>query len=91
MKKKEREAKAAERVAAKERKQQERATAAAQKSRDTLKKGKRTASRSAAKNLTKRCRDADAAVGEPVAPPPSSPPAKTTTRGRTIKLPEKFK
>jgi hypothetical protein len=36
MKKKEREVKAAERVAAKERKQQERATATAQKSRDTL-------------------------------------------------------
>jgi hypothetical protein len=30
-------------------------------------------------------------VGEPVALPPPSPPAKTTTRGRTIKLPEKFK
>jgi hypothetical protein len=91
MKKKEREAKAAERVAAKERKQQERATATAQKSRGTLNKGKRTASRSVGRNPTKRRRDADAAVGEPIAPPPPSPPAKTTTRGRTIKLPEKFK
>jgi hypothetical protein len=91
MKKKEREAKAAERVAAKERKQQERATATAQKSRGTLNKGNRTASRSAAKRPTKRRRDADAAVGEPVALPPLSPQAKTTTRGRTIKLPVKFK
>jgi hypothetical protein len=86
MKKKEREATSAERIAAKEQKQQECATATAQKSCNTLNKGKRTASRSAAKSPTKRRRDADAAVGEPVAPPPLSPPAKTTTRGRTIKL-----
>jgi hypothetical protein len=69
MKKKERKAKAAERVAAKEQKQQERATATAQKSHDTLNKGKRTASRSAANNPMKCRRDADAAVGEPIAPP----------------------
>jgi hypothetical protein len=91
MKKKEHEAKAAERVAAKERKQQERATATAQRFSGTLNKGKQTASPSAAKRPTKRRRDADAAVGEPVALLPPSPPAKTTTCGRTIKLPEKFK
>jgi hypothetical protein len=54
MKKKEREAKAAERVAAKERKQQERATATAQNSRDTLEKRQ-------ANSLTQRCKTSDEA------------------------------
>jgi hypothetical protein len=87
MKKKEREAKAAERVAAKERKQQERDAATAQKSHDTLKKGKRTVLQSEAKISTKCCRAPAAAAG----PPPRSPPTKTTTRGRKINLPGKSK
>jgi hypothetical protein len=86
MRKKEREAKAAERVAAKERKQQERNAATAQKSHNTLNKGKRTALKGAAKISTKRCcapAAADAAAAEP---PPLSPLTKTTTHGRKIIL-----
>jgi hypothetical protein len=86
MRKKEREAKAAERVAAKERKQQERDAATAQKTHAKLNKGKRTASQSAAKIPRKR-RCTPAAAG--LLPP--SPPINTTTRGRKINLWGRYK
>jgi hypothetical protein len=91
MRKEEREAKAAERVAAKERKQQERDAAIAQKSHDKLKKGKRTASQSAAKIPIKPRRAPAAAAAAAVEPPPLSPPIRTTTRGRKITLLGKYK
>ena len=80
-----------ERVAAKERKQQERDAAIALKPHDKLKKGKRTASHSAAKIPTKRRRAPAAAAAAAAEPPPPSPPLRTTTRGRKVNLPSKYK
>jgi hypothetical protein len=89
--KKEKEAKAAERVAAKAKKQEERKAATLQKSWDRANTTKRKASRSQNLNATKRCQGAAAASGEVTDSPPPSLPAKTTTRGHTMKLPDKFK
>jgi hypothetical protein len=86
-KKKEREAMAAELAAARAKKKQERNAATLQKSHDTANRAKRAASQSAVKNPTKR-RRATAAAAEP---PPPSPPIRTTTRGRKINLPGKYK
>jgi hypothetical protein len=89
--KKEKEAKAAERVAAKVKKQQERKAATLQKPHDRANTTKQKASRSQNSNATKHRQGAAAASGEVAEPPLPSPPTKTTTRGRTIKLPDKFK
>jgi hypothetical protein len=89
--KKEKEAKAAERVAAKVKKQQEREAATLQKPHDRANTTKQKASRSQNSNATKHRRGAAAASGEVAEPPLPSPPTKTTTCGRTIKLPDKFK
>jgi hypothetical protein len=65
--------------------------ATAQKSRDTLNKGKRKASHKAAKNSTKRRRVVAAPSSVDAEPPVASPPPKFTTRGRNIRKPAKYK
>jgi hypothetical protein len=88
---KERSAKAEELAAARVLKKQQRDTATLQKSRNTLNKGKPAASRSAVQKSTKRRHVASAGSGAAPALPPPSPPLKTTTRGRAIKVPRKYK
>jgi hypothetical protein len=88
---KEKEAKAKKLKEARERKQWEKDTATSQKSCDTLNKGKRKASPSQNSDAAKRRSVVGGTSGEVAAPRPPSPPPKHTTRGRQIKLPEKFK
>ena len=54
-------------------------------------KGKRKVSQAPqAKNRSKRVKTGDV-NGAPPSAPPQSPPQKITTRGRSVKLPAKFK
>jgi hypothetical protein len=85
----ERKARAAE-LAPRALKKQQRDAATSQKSRDTPNKGKRKASQSAAPNSTKKRRVVGAESGVDVPSPLPQPPPKTT-RGRQIKVPQKFK
>lgn len=87
----ERKAKAAELAATRALKKQQRDAATSQKSRDTLNKGKRKASQSAAPKSTKKRCVVGAESGVDVPSPLPQPPPKTTTRGRQIKVPQKFK
>jgi hypothetical protein len=82
----ERKAKAAELAAARALKKQQRDATTPPKSRDTLKKGKRKASRSAALKSTKKRRVVGAESGVDVPSPLPQPPPKTTTRNRQIKV-----
>ena len=87
----ERKARAAELAAARALKKQQRDAATPQNSRDTPSKGKRKASRNAAPKPTKKRRVVGAESGVNVPSPLPQPPPKTTTRGRQIKVPQKFK
>ncbi|XP_014550047.1 hypothetical protein COCVIDRAFT_116661, partial [Bipolaris victoriae FI3] len=53
--------------------------------------GKRKASSSQISKTSKRRGVADDQSGGASAPQPSEPPTKTTTRGRKIRLPSKYK
>jgi hypothetical protein len=87
----ERKAKAAELATACALKEQQRDAATLQKSRDIPNKGKRAASRSAApKSTKKRCVVGAGSGGEAASPLPQPPP-KTTSRGRQINVPNKFR
>jgi hypothetical protein len=87
----ERKAKAAELAAARALKKQQRDAATSQKSRDIPNKGKRAASRGAAPKSTKKRRIIGARSSVDVPSPPPQPPPKTTTRGRQINVPSKFR
>ncbi len=84
-------ARAEELAAARALKKLQRDAATAQKSRNTLNKGTRKASRSAAVNPTKRRRVVGARSQLDAGPLAASPPPKTSARGRKIKTPAKFK
>ena len=84
-------AKAEELAAARALKQQQRNAATSQKSRDTHKTGKRAASRTPISKNLKRRRGVDAESGAAPAPPPPQQPPKTSSRGRPIRMPQKFK
>ncbi|CAE7002962.1 DDE 1 multi-domain protein [Pyrenophora teres f. teres] len=84
-------AKAEKLAAAQALKQQQRNAATSPKSRDTHNKGKRAASRTPISKNPKRRRGVDAGSGGAPAPQPPPEPPKTTTRGRPIRIPQKFK
>jgi hypothetical protein len=89
--KKEREAKAERLAVARAQKQQEKDAATAKKLEQQAKRPIPTTSHPAASNSTKRrCVMGDAS-GIAAASPAPLPPPKTTTCGRTIKVPHKFK
>jgi hypothetical protein len=79
----------AERLSAKERKQQERNAATSQKSRDTANKASRTTSRGAVKKIL-RGGHAHGLQEAAAAPPPPPDLPKVTTGGQQIKVPKKF-
>ena len=81
------EAQAAERAL----KKQQRDAATAEKARDRDNTSKRKASRSSTKNPTKRRRVVAAQSGADAGPPAASPPPKTTSRGRNVRKPAKYK
>jgi hypothetical protein len=87
----ERKAKAAERAAARELKKQQSNAATSQKSRDTPNKGKRITSRSAVQKRAPRRGIVGAASRDVVPSPLPEPPPKTTSRGRRINVPQKFR
>jgi hypothetical protein len=87
----ERKAKAAELAAARALQKQQRDAATSQNSRDAPNKGKRAASRSAAPKITKKRRVVGAGSGAEAASPLPQPPPKTTSRGRQINVPKKFR
>jgi hypothetical protein len=87
----ERKARAAERVAARALKKQQRDAATSQKYRDTPNKGKRAASQSAVQKTAKKCRVVGAGSGVDVPLPLPEPPTKTTSRGRRVNVPKKFR
>jgi hypothetical protein len=87
----ERKARAAERVAARALKKQQRDAATSQKSRDTPNKGKRAASRGAVQKTAKKRRVVGARSGVDVPSPLPEPPTKTTSRGRRVNVPKKFR
>jgi hypothetical protein len=89
--KKEKEAKSQKLAEARAQKQRDCNAATAQKSCDTLSKGKRAASRSQNLNAAERHCVIDGASGGPAALPPPELLPRTTTRGRQINLPQKFK
>jgi hypothetical protein len=82
-------AKAVELAAARALKKQQREAATSQISRDTLNKDKRKASRTPAKNPTKRRRVVGARSSVAPAPEPPAAPPKTT-RTRSIRPPNKY-
>jgi hypothetical protein len=85
------EAKAKELAASRALRQQQRDAATSQKSHNTHNKGKRAALCKAENNTPKRCWVVAAESAAPAEPLLSSPPAKTTTRGRQIGVPHKYK
>jgi hypothetical protein len=87
----ERKARAAERVAARALKKQQRDAATSQKSRDTPKKGKRAASQSAVQKTAKKRRVVGAGSGVDVPLTLPEPSTKTTSRGRRVNVPKKFR
>jgi hypothetical protein len=87
----ERKAKAAERAAARELKKQQSNAATSQKSRDTPNKGKRITSRSAVQKRAPRRGVVGPASRDVVPSPLPEPPPKTTSRGRRINVPQKFR
>jgi hypothetical protein len=87
----ERKARAAQRVTARALKKQQRDAATSQKSRDTPNKGRRAASRSAVQKRAPRRSVVGAARGDVVPSPLPEPPPKTTSRGRRINVPSKFR
>jgi hypothetical protein len=88
----ERKARAAERVAARALKKQQRDAATSQKSRDTpKKKGKRAASQSAVQKTAKKRRVVGAGSGVDVPLTLPEPSTKTTSRGRRVNVPKKFR
>jgi hypothetical protein len=88
---KEREAKASQLAAARAQKQRDWAAVTTKKSRDKQNTLKRKASSSQNLKTAKRRRVVGCQSGDAVAPPPAEPSTKTTTRGRNIKLPAKYK
>jgi hypothetical protein len=87
----ERKARATQRVAARALKKQQRDAATSQKSRDTPNKGRRAASQSAIQKRAPRRSVIGAARGDVVPSPLPEPPPKTTSRGRRINVPSKFR
>ena len=83
-------AKAAELAAARAEKARHRAAATLQKSRDRQSKAKRKASLTQNIKTPKRRCVVEAESGGGDASPPAKPPTKTTTRGRSVRLPTKY-
>jgi hypothetical protein len=87
----ERMTRAAELAAARALKKQQHDAATSQISRNTLNKGKQKASQCAALESTKKRCVVSAQSSLDAAPPLPQPAPKITTRGRQIKVPQKFK
>ncbi|EFQ87066.1 hypothetical protein PTT_17547, partial [Pyrenophora teres f. teres 0-1] len=71
-------------------KEQDRLAATTKKSHDKQNTPKRKASSSQNPPAAKRRRGAGARSGDGVEPPRAKPPTKTTTHGRSVKLPKKY-
>jgi hypothetical protein len=89
--KKDAEAKAAEREAARAQKQQEKEAATTRKLAEQANKATRTASQSRVKESHSQRGAVGGASGAAAEPPQPQLPPRTTTRGRQINLPQKFK